>query len=52
MTDQTYEDRDDEGGAEEGARGPTEREEEGKPYTDTPGDADGGDGPSEANRSS
>jgi hypothetical protein len=32
MTDQAYDERDDEREAQEGARGPTERDEEGKPY--------------------
>jgi len=33
MTGTTYEDRDDEREAQEAARGPTERDEQGKPYT-------------------
>ena len=33
MTDQAYDERDDEREAQEEARGPTERHEEGKPYS-------------------
>jgi hypothetical protein len=32
MTDQLYDEREDERGDKEAARGPTEREEEGKPF--------------------
>jgi hypothetical protein len=32
MTDQAYDEREDERASQEAARGPTEREEEGKPY--------------------
>jgi hypothetical protein len=35
MTDQLYDDRDDEREDQEAARGETEREEEGKPYPGT-----------------
>ena len=42
MTDQLYDERDDERESQEAARGPTEREEEGKPYT--PDDSEPGDG--------
>ena len=42
MTDQLYDERDDEREAQEAARGPTERDEEGKPYTpdDEPGEGE------------
>ena len=33
MTDQAYDERDDEREAREAARGPTEQDEEGKPYS-------------------
>jgi hypothetical protein len=43
MTDQLYDEREDEREAQEAARGPTERDEEGKAYTPDATEADEGE---------